>query len=77
MRFDASTCMQILLTMNYRRCLVSRKRKLSELYFATVGFAGATEGFLSDPIYLQKEAAFLDANDLIKYVPLLHYSPLP
>jgi chromatin modification-related protein VID21 len=55
---------------------VSRKRKLSELYFATVGFAGATDGFPTDPVYLQKEAAFLDANDLTKYVFSLHFSPM-
>ncbi|KAI9042496.1 MYB and HSA domain protein [Aspergillus affinis] len=48
------------------RCLLSRKRKLSELYFATVGFAGATESASADPLYNQKEQAFLDANDLSK-----------
>ncbi|KAJ5787166.1 hypothetical protein N7457_002156 [Penicillium paradoxum] len=40
-------------------CLSRRKRKLSALYLATVGF-GATE----DAHYHQKEQAFLDANDL-------------
>ncbi|KAJ5143652.1 uncharacterized protein N7515_002439 [Penicillium bovifimosum] len=42
-------------------CLSRRKRKLSALYLATVGF-GATE----DAHYRQKEQAFLDANDLTK-----------
>ncbi|KAF7523598.1 hypothetical protein PCG10_006576 [Penicillium crustosum] len=42
-------------------CLSRRKRKLSALYLATVGF-GATE----DAHYHQKEQAFLDANDLSK-----------
>ncbi|KAJ6103862.1 hypothetical protein N7486_004084, partial [Penicillium sp. IBT 16267x] len=43
-------------------CLLSRKRKLTELYYATVGFEGAT----ADSLYHQKEQAFLDANDLSK-----------
>ncbi|KAJ5614254.1 hypothetical protein N7528_007908 [Penicillium herquei] len=43
-------------------CLLSRKRKLTELYYATVGFEGAT----ADSLYHQKEKAFLDANDLSK-----------
>ncbi|KAJ5973582.1 hypothetical protein N7481_010792 [Penicillium waksmanii] len=43
-------------------CLLSRKRKLTELYYATVGFQGAT----ADSLYNQKERAFLDANDLSK-----------
>ncbi|OQE27505.1 hypothetical protein PENSTE_c004G00267 [Penicillium steckii] len=43
-------------------CLLSRKRKLTELYYATVGFEGAT----ADSLYNQKEQAFLDANDLAK-----------
>lgn len=47
-----------------RNCLLSRKRKLTELYYATVGFEAAT----ADPLYQQKEQAFLDANDLAKYV---------
>ncbi|KAL5003886.1 chromatin modification-related protein eaf1 [Aspergillus recurvatus] len=47
------------------RCLLSRKRKLSELYFATVGYAGATETF-ADSAYQEKEQAFLDANDITK-----------
>ncbi|CAG7919634.1 unnamed protein product [Penicillium olsonii] len=42
-------------------CLSRRKRKLSALYLATVGF-GATE----DPQYPEHEQAFLDANDLSK-----------
>lgn len=46
-----------------RKCLLSRKRKLTELYYATVGFEGAT----ADSGYQQKEQAFLDANDLSKY----------
>ncbi|KAJ9378017.1 hypothetical protein DTO063F5_7904 [Paecilomyces variotii] len=48
------------------RCLLSRKRKLSELYFATVGFTGATGGAPADALYQQKEQTFLDANDLSK-----------
>ncbi|KAJ5176225.1 Chromatin modification-related protein eaf1 [Penicillium canariense] len=43
-------------------CLLSRKRKLTELYYATVGFEGA----IADSLYQQKEQAFLDANDLSK-----------
>jgi chromatin modification-related protein VID21 len=38
---------------------------LSELYFATVGYAGATETF-ADSAYREKEQAFLDANDITK-----------
>jgi chromatin modification-related protein VID21 len=45
----------------FRTCLSRRKRKLSALYLATVGF-GATE----DPQYHQQEQTFLDANDLSK-----------
>ncbi|KAL2867954.1 MYB and HSA domain protein [Aspergillus lucknowensis] len=48
------------------RCLLSRKRKLSELYFATVGYAGATENPFADSVYQEKEQAFLDANDITK-----------
>ncbi|PCH02511.1 HAS subgroup [Penicillium occitanis (nom. inval.)] len=48
------------------RCLQSRKRKLSELYFATVGYLGATDGAIADTLYEQKKQAFLDANDLTK-----------
>ncbi|KAL3468352.1 hypothetical protein BJX64DRAFT_245656 [Aspergillus heterothallicus] len=48
------------------RCLLSRKRKLSELYFATVGYAGATENPFTDSVYQEKEQAFLDANDITK-----------
>ncbi|KAL4890910.1 hypothetical protein BDV59DRAFT_75302 [Aspergillus ambiguus] len=62
------------------RCLVSRKRKLSELYFATVGFAGATENTPPDSLlYHQKEQAFLDANDLSKgrYFNEATLPPLP
>ena len=54
--------------MDFRRCLQSRKRKLSELYFATVGYLGATDGAIGDTLYEQKKHAFLDANDLTKYV---------
>lgn len=53
----------------FRRCLLSRKRKLSELYFATVGFPGATESSPQGELYRRNEAAFLDANDLAKSVP--------
>ena len=60
--------------INSRHCLLSRKHKLTELYFATVGFAGATDGgggggggAPADSRYRQKEQAFLDANDLSKY----------
>ncbi|KAE8551678.1 hypothetical protein EYB25_005568 [Talaromyces marneffei] len=48
------------------RCLQSRKRKLSELYFATVGYLGANDGALANTLYEQKKQAFLDANDLTK-----------
>lgn len=47
---------------------------MSELYYATVGIAGATDAAPVDSRYPQKEQAFLDANDLSKYVPSLHYS---
>lgn len=64
--YTAFPGVELSLTWNFRRCLLSRKRKLSELYFATVGFAGATENASADPLYHQKEQAFLDANDLSK-----------
>ncbi|KKZ65003.1 hypothetical protein EMCG_09083 [[Emmonsia] crescens] len=48
------------------RCLSSRKRKLSELYFATVGFSGATDGSPQHIQYRQREQEFLDANDITK-----------
>ncbi|ODH34004.1 hypothetical protein ACO22_03227 [Paracoccidioides brasiliensis] len=48
------------------RCLLSRKRKLSELYFATVGFPDATDGSLQHLQYRQNEQEFLDANDITK-----------
>ncbi|KAK2785940.1 chromatin modification- protein VID21 [Onygenales sp. PD_12] len=48
------------------RCLLSRKRKLSELYFATVGFPAATGPSPQALQYRQKEQEFLDANDLAK-----------
>ncbi|KAF3481648.1 MYB and HSA domain-containing protein [Arthroderma uncinatum] len=49
------------------RCLSSRKRKLSELYYATAAFPHPSEGSpQSDPEARQREAAFLDANDLTK-----------
>ncbi|KAJ5907422.1 hypothetical protein N7495_000104 [Penicillium taxi] len=41
-------------------CLLSRKRKLTELLYATVGFEAAT----GDSLYERKEQAFLDANDI-------------
>ena len=41
---------------------------MSELYYATVGVATATETAVSPSAYHQKEQAFLDANDLSKYV---------
>ncbi|KAF7717361.1 Chromatin modification-related eaf1-like protein [Penicillium ucsense] len=44
------------------KCLLSRKRKLTELYYATVGFESAT----ADALYSQKEQAFLEANDLTR-----------
>ncbi|KAF3893818.1 MYB and HSA domain-containing protein [Trichophyton interdigitale] len=49
------------------RCLWSRKRKLSELYYATATFPhpSDTSGH-REPLARQKEAAFLDANDLSK-----------
>ncbi|KAH8693626.1 hypothetical protein BGW36DRAFT_383384 [Talaromyces proteolyticus] len=47
------------------RCLLSRKRKLSELYFATVG-TGAAEGATADTLYERQRQEFLDANDLSK-----------
>ncbi|EDN07694.1 predicted protein [Histoplasma mississippiense (nom. inval.)] len=48
------------------RCLLSRKRKLSELYFATVGFPAATDGSPKHHQYQQREQEFLDANDITK-----------
>ncbi|EEQ88619.2 hypothetical protein RJZ56_000359 [Blastomyces dermatitidis] len=48
------------------RCVSSRKRKLSELYFATVGFPGATDGSPQHLQYQQREQEFLDANDITK-----------
>lgn len=47
----------------------SRKRKLSELYYATATFPHPSDaGGHSEPLARLKEAAFLDANDLSKYV---------
>lgn len=47
----------------------SRKRKLSELYYATATFPHPSDaGGHREPLALQKEAAFLDANDISKYV---------
>ncbi|KAK2748295.1 chromatin modification- protein VID21 [Myotisia sp. PD_48] len=48
------------------RCLLSRKRKLSELYFATVGFSRIAGHYLQSDFHPPTEAAFLDANDLTK-----------
>ncbi|PGH15705.1 hypothetical protein AJ79_02299 [Helicocarpus griseus UAMH5409] len=48
------------------RCLLSRKRKLSELYFATVGFPGATDDSTQHNEYRRREQEFLDANDITK-----------
>ncbi|EEP79929.1 predicted protein [Uncinocarpus reesii 1704] len=47
------------------RCVQSRKRKLSELYFATVVCLG-TNVSLQTEQYRRQEAAFLDANDITK-----------
>lgn len=47
---------------------------MSELYFATVGFAGATDGGApTDSRYQHREQAFLDANDVTKYVFSCYY----
>lgn len=73
--FSVRLRVDLSLTVNFRRCLSSRKRKLSELYFATVGCA--TESATGDPIYQQKEQAFLDANDLTKYVLTMIVFDLP
>lgn len=51
--------------MNYRRLVLSRKRKLSELYYATVS-CGAIEANRKNPEYLDKEQLFLAANDIEK-----------
>jgi hypothetical protein len=56
------------LTLNFRRCLLSRKRKLSELYYATLGATGNSP---EADLYRQKEAEFLKANDITEYVPCL------
>ncbi|EFR01681.1 MYB and HSA domain-containing protein [Nannizzia gypsea CBS 118893] len=49
------------------RCLSSRKRKLSELYYATATFPHPSNaGGHREPLARQKEAAFLEANDLSK-----------
>ncbi|EFW19730.1 conserved hypothetical protein [Coccidioides posadasii str. Silveira] len=47
------------------RCVQSRKRKLSELYFATVACLG-TKISLQSEQYRRQEAAFLDANEITK-----------
>ena len=52
--------------MNFRRLLLSRKRKLSELYYATVS-CGDLETAVHNPQYQEKERLFLDANDIQKY----------
>jgi hypothetical protein len=49
--------------VNYRRCLLSRKRKLSELFSIT-----AYPLTPDDPAYKQKLQAFHDANDLTRYI---------
>ena len=55
--------------MIFRRLLSSRKRKLSELYYATVNL-GDVETTTINPQYLEKERLFLEANDIQKYVHL-------
>ncbi|WEW61289.1 RNA polymerase II transcription elongation factor SpEAF [Emydomyces testavorans] len=47
------------------RCVQSRKRKLSELYFATINCLGTRISLQSEQ-YRRQEAAFLDANDITK-----------
>ncbi|ERF75402.1 hypothetical protein EPUS_00195 [Endocarpon pusillum Z07020] len=51
--------------MSFRRLLLSRKRKLSELYYATVSW-GDLETTVHNPQYQEKERLFLDANDIQK-----------
>lgn len=59
---------ELSLTLFFRRCLLSRKRKLSELYFATVGSPNSSDAAApQNDLYRQNETAFLDANDLTKY----------
>ena len=65
------------LTCNYRNVVLSRKRKLSELYFATVSLGGIDSPGCApgDELYSQQEAAFLDANDITKYAYSSWMSP--
>lgn len=62
--------------MNFRRLLLSRKRKLSELYYATVSW-GDLETTVHNPQYQEKERLFLDANDIQKYAYHCHCSTEP
>ena len=59
--------------MIFRRLLLSRKRKLSQLYYATVS-VGDLETTAGNPHYQEKESLFLDANDIQKYA---HDHPIP
>lgn len=59
--------------MIFRRLLSSRKRKLSELYYATVSL-GEGDTTTTNPRYLDKERLFLEANDIQKYVHLEEFS---
>jgi chromatin modification-related protein VID21 len=52
--------------MDFRRLLLSRKRKLSELYYATVSL-GDLDTTTKNLQYQEKERLFLDANDIQKY----------
>ncbi len=52
--------------MNFRRLLLSRKRKLSELYYATVSL-GDLDTTTGNPYCKEKERLFLRANDIEKY----------
>ncbi|KAI2415301.1 RNA polymerase II transcription elongation factor SpEAF, partial [Ophidiomyces ophidiicola] len=60
-------CNELLKAKNdeIERCVSSRKRKLSQLYFATVNCLG-TKISLQSEQYRRQEAAFLDANDITK-----------
>jgi chromatin modification-related protein VID21 len=52
--------------MDFRRLLLSRKRKLSELYYATVSL-GDLDTTTKNLQYQEKERLFLDTNDIQKY----------
>lgn len=52
--------------MDFRRLLLSRKRKLSELYYATVSLGDHVPS-TKNPQYQENERLFLDANDIEKY----------